>query len=454
MHLRLPLALLLVLTAGPAWGQQVRWDSVHLRVGEAQVRPEPALPQAPDPVPPPPWSQEGDRVADHLELEDHRLLLVLRGGPDRPGPFGDEPGSWVLFGGPADAEEPAWSLDLPQRGGLKADGAFLLGARGPHAAYGGARPLTAVRVWNRTWALVLAGERGDLLKVDPASGKVEARLEAPWEIERGFVGPSVWSAMLTRFGQDLPLFVEDPKVEEKRQAFEQRCRGWILGGPVVSGPSVFLAVAYATPGPWVRQRAAARLLELDHGLRPKAMLDLPAPIEPRAVAATAGGTLWTTAEGSLLRVEPTEALLGQMGPGGPSGRCDLRWVTSFDPIEDEGVFLHTGTAGRLIAVDGDRILTAFHGGRVLDAERGSIRLPLDVSSARTGRGRRVEVVVPLTEEVAAPSTNYRSRGTTYTVFGPRYAGIVGLTVTADLFVVSLASGAESKAFAFPLNVLD
>lgn len=455
------LAVLMLLTPPTIAGQEVQWDEIRLAVGEQIIAPVDAAvtdaADAEEAAPGPSWLEQGDQRVDQLILGAHRMTLLKRGATKQPVAFGGDRGKWFLLGGPNSADKHAWSHELLEHEPLESDGAFLMSATRPYAAHGAGRPLTAFGKKARVRVLVLPGERSDLLLVNPFTGKIDRRLNAPWEFERAFIGPSVWSATIDRFGTGDFGFGgdEDKDLSVPRAAFEKRCTGWILGGPVVIRESIFLAIAHAPAGQWARQRASCRLLELNLTLQTKGLLDLSAPVDPHGVQVVPGGIVWSTSEGGLMRVDPLgEHVRFSSGPGSHSGRCDLRWLVRFDPQDEQDVYLLTDAAGRFSAGHEDVVLTSTHGGRVLSGAKSTMRFPIDVTTVTTGMSRRIEILVPFDAALPVPTSNYSKSGSIHKTLGARHAGITGIEVVGETLVVTVGQDSVSRALAFPLSAME
>jgi len=115
-------------------------------------------------------------------------LLQLGGEPQRSGALVRRAGALELCGGP-NSSAPQWRIALESLVRLAEDTAILLATRHPERAAGELASLAR----SGDDVLALSGARGQLVRVDPTSGELHARLDVPWEVERGFIGPSVWS---------------------------------------------------------------------------------------------------------------------------------------------------------------------------------------------------------------------------------------------------------------------
>jgi hypothetical protein len=327
----------------------------------------------------------------------------------------------VLLGGPAGAA-PAWRRELGEHETVGGDGAALLGTHQPTRATGAAFVLE----WLDGRVLVATGERGDLLLLEPSSGAVLRRLERPWEIERGFVGPSVWNVELGRFGS---TSADEPTADElaaARSAHDARRLGWIALGPTAGSDRIALVVAHATPGPWVRERAEAALLELDLDLVPRSLTSLPSP--PRAAVPVNGGVVLSLADGSHLCLEyaSQDALRG-LGPASDDGRARLRWLAPpvCDPHDAFWLLDRVG-APRLVLTHA--LLHVPVGGYVPRSDRARVVLRLESIAFLTGAAREFALEVPALGEVGTPTRNFHRTRDTWRLLEPRLASIAHLAL--------------------------
>lgn len=386
------------------------WSHAVLVIDGADF-PLAARPAAPQPdttvAAPRGWLPDGAEVLDVLRVGE-RVVVALRSADS----------VMALVGGPP-GPTPAWRTTFEGLPLLASDGVALLAPRAP------ARAASAPSILARLGADVLAltGARGHLVRLDPATGAVRARLDAPFELERGFIGPSVWSSTLCRFGVGECDEADAAALAAARAAFEARAVGWVTAPPVVTQDRVFLVIARAAPGPWLAQRAEHALLELTHDLAPCTLTPLPDDVAPDATAAE-GGVVWALAKGGFLAVAATpDPALWSMGPGSHDRRGATRWLSAGAPPAP-GRFLVSDRPADPVLFTGAMALRTGRPSVALD-DRATLRLPLEVTSLATGRTATAAIHVPLGAPVEAPTTNFQFDGTTYELFGARLGGVVG-----------------------------
>ena len=103
----------------------------------------------------------------------------------------------------------AWSRGYPSAGQRGRPGAYLWAAHRPDYATESIQQLTMMG----EQMLVCAGPRDDLICLNPQSGKETWRVPRIWEFRRGFIGPSVWTHYIGRYGYEeleLKLAAEGP----------------------------------------------------------------------------------------------------------------------------------------------------------------------------------------------------------------------------------------------------
>lgn len=95
------------------------------------------------------------------------------------------------------ADEPAWSQTFESGGSRPEPGVHVMAAVMPDYAGSDLQRLA----WLDDGLLVCAGEKEDLIHFD-VTGKIRWRVPRIWEFSRGFIGPSVWSHYIARFGTE------------------------------------------------------------------------------------------------------------------------------------------------------------------------------------------------------------------------------------------------------------
>jgi len=392
-------------TAGsrPDWARaELVIEGKRFPLIEVEPPAEPASPSLPDT-----WASE-QTVAAHVVLEGvvdgeprvHTALLVRRveTGPDGE-PLRRTRWEYELVGGPEGAE-PAWRMALEETPRFEMEPAQLFADDEPYRAEGDLPSLTVFA----GAVLVAFGERSDLFTVDARTGEVLERLERPWEIERGFIGPSVWQSRLWRFGaweyrRDVP---SAEVVAELRANFEARCTSWIVGSPIVCGDRVQVAIARAAPGEWTRRTAEIVVLELGAQLGVVTLTPLPAPISGHPARAIDGAVLWPLTGSMLACIESTSsANVHTRGPGGHDRRARMRWlVSAIDAPADAFMVMPVRSTAPLVLTRHCARVSAAPYVHTNNLNR--LHLPIEVRRLADADVVHVEVEVPLSASMPAP----------------------------------------------------
>ena len=159
----------------------------------------------------------------------HSVIMLTGTANDTP--CGDELASYRVTCFARDKTEPLWSKTFPSRGQRPTPGVFLWASRRPNYATSAIQHLASLgeRI------LVCAEDTQDVLCLERDTGKEAWRLERVWEYQRGFIGPSVWSHFLSRFGLETTR-LKDQKSDEirlAREAFDKQFACAIVAGPLV-----------------------------------------------------------------------------------------------------------------------------------------------------------------------------------------------------------------------------
>jgi hypothetical protein len=94
-------------------------------------------------------------------------------------------------------EKPKWVKELSSQGERPEPGVHVFARTMPDYAGSSVHHLS----WLGDGLLVCAGEKDAIVILDGA-GAIKRKVERIWEYQRGFIGPSVWSHFISRFGFD------------------------------------------------------------------------------------------------------------------------------------------------------------------------------------------------------------------------------------------------------------
>lgn len=346
-----------------------------------------------------------------------------------------------------------WSLELGRAPAPDEPGAYLWAPRRPNATE--SAPIALQQDGD---TLLACAPNGDLLRVS-ADGKVLAKLERVWEFERGFIGPSVWTHHLARFGvEDFDAQERTPPANLAEHAEYARAldraraeeTAGVTGGPIVAGERVFVAVASAKKGSWSAYLGRGRVYELDHDLRPLGLVELPRVPLGSLATADADGVTWALPESGLARIAttPQQELWG-MGPGGWDRVLHVPWTKELRAVEREA-WLTTDPAWRGVLFADGFALTSPDGGFVAREDEHVVRFALVRVRLADGAERALELRVPYEGELARPTTNYSGDGKSVRAMGPYGLGLTGLERVGPRLIVHLATTASTWTVEFEL----
>ncbi|HVY60152.1 MAG TPA: hypothetical protein VHF22_00805, partial [Planctomycetota bacterium] len=348
----------------------------------------------------------------------------------------------------AKTKSPRWTRSLAAPADTPSASFGLLGGGGPRYAGSAVEPITVAD----DLVIACAGGSADLVALDRKTGEERRRLEAVWEYERGFIGPSVWQHTISRFGNERYEYEKPP--QEMREAARASSR--ILGGPVAvrRGDETRLFVAIARDNPAaVGYVAVCDVIELGAaGLRPISIVRLPRlPIGPER-RVTRGGLVWACEGGAVARLEPSGSGDDEgMGMGGPFGGGDmigrLAWYREppLAPARAERPFLATAKVGEIAALGESAFVVQREGGFVAVEGDHVFRFPLVRIDLETGAATEIELRVPFSGEATPPSDNVsmssgRDGVKNYRSMGPYLLAVTKLETDGRRLEVTLARG--------------
>jgi ankyrin repeat protein len=403
-----------------------------------------------DPLPTGTAKAEGTRSAQVLSvLPDNDYVAVLAAlERDRNDQEAGSAGFEVSCFRTGSAK-PLWAKSVSALGERSRPGAYLLAAAHPNYAESHLQQLS----WMGDRLLVCAEAVQPILCLNRDTGTQLWRLDRPWELERGFIGPSVWQHYIGRFGQE--RFGEDKaKAEAARPAFDKQFDCAIVGGPVPvpldirrdsDSHSVFIAVSKATRGGFSGYTADCILYEFNDRGEPVAMLKLPQMVRGGHFRKVKDGVVWQGQNETFFRVSRTgESSRIGMGPGGSDHLLRMPWLRQVADAE-RPAWLTSGKAGDPVAYSDTHAFCLPAGGYVADGDRATFHFPLTAIGLRTGHEQPMLLHAPTQGTIAAPKTNFSGTSaagrTAIRTFGPYLVAVTRLHTDAQILRVTL--GAES-----------
>jgi hypothetical protein len=366
----------------------------------------------------------------------------------------------------------AWSTEYPSRGGQEQPGVVLLwSARRPDFASSSVQHLTRIG----DDVLVCAGGQQDLIRLDMATGKERWRVPRVWEFRRGFMGPSVWSHFISRYGVEPGLEdeaagkVDISKEDQKRakaaldRAVKEQARFEcdIVGGPVViTGPgrggrarhTVFVAVARAARSEFAGYLSDCIVYELDGSGKPLGMATLPRMVNGWQFARSRDGVIWGCQKGAMVRIAAgaDDNPLLDMGPGGPDLVCRVDWYRQPRAARPKA-WLRADPASEAVAFTPTHAFRAAAGGYVGRRDESVYRFPITVIELTTGTERTITLAVPVAGKIPEPNKNFSKMGETISTYGAYLLGVTDLRMEGQSLRVILATKESAAEVEFDLG---
>ena len=266
----------------------------------------------------------------------HRVIMLT--GITREASDGAEIASYRATCFAQDKTEPLWSKSFPSRGQRPIPGVFLWASRRPNYATSSIQHLA----WLGERILVCAEDVQDILCLEGDTGKEAWRLERVWEYQRGFIGPSVWSHFLSRFGLETTR-LKDQKSDESRlarEAFDKQYACAIVAGPLVvrgernvgmSHDRVFVGVSKGPLGPYSGYLSDCLVYELNEQGTPIAIIRLPEMIEGSSFFVMNDAIIWKCQNQAMVKIGLSEGRAGFVsGPGSTDGIGKINWYRQLD----------------------------------------------------------------------------------------------------------------------------
>lgn len=339
-----------------------------------------------------------------------------------------------------------WSRELPVEGFREGEGAGVLGVWNP----GAIEDLDSL-VFFGGLLLVTPGPRDTVRLIDPATGEDVRTCPNLWEFQRAFMGPSVWSHYIARFGNDRLRGKWSNQTDEEqaallqseRDAYEAHTRGYLLAGPVVNGDRAFFAVAQCPADSFGGRLARVEVHELHRGLGHVTLGTLPGVVRPRSHVLVGDGVVWALENRGLVHVARTPDTPGGRGFGGPDKLPNIAWSRR---VSEWGA--SAPKPWLVLASRGEQPAPAFLGGTgyVLRGDpwtekpEGPLRISLARIDLASGNLEDVEVTIPITGAFTQPTQNFTHIDGVMRDFGQNRIQVHRLTTTEKGLVLELVSG--------------
>jgi hypothetical protein len=306
--------------------------------------------------------------------------------------------------------------------------------------------------------LVCVGGAESVLELDAKKGQSKWEVERVWEYQRGYIGPSVWSHYLSRFGRET-LFHDTSEtqaaVRESRKRFEALYSGTVIAGPfLVDRPSQWgtdrglLVIAEVDPrdpfGGYLGQQYA---FEISAEGKPASVVALPRSVLGWTAMVEGDHVVFACQRGAFACVGTTENtgdLSMEVGNGPDATGC-VRWFRELRPSE-HAAWMSCDPAGDPVALDARLGVRPAGGGWIERQGDTLFHFPLWVLDPRDGRAREVELRAPFEGSMSAPTENSMTEnvgGTDHIrTWGWRGLALTRLELAGDKLLVWIANSKQ------------
>ena len=290
--------------------------------------------------------------------------------------------------------------------------------------------------WSGQSLTICPDATGPLVSLDKWTGKANWAIDRPWEFQRGFIGPSVWSHFVERFGEVRKSSKSvDPK---KREEFANEFTSQIIAGPVFAPNdsrgfhtrgSYILAVTVARKGRYEGYTGDCFLYEIDTDGKVVARTPMPQYLVGNLFHSQLNSVIFATQNGGLIKLRAGGDEGIHMGPGGPDSTGKIDWF--FQAPRRKPYWISYESAQKLAAFDDKRAYSIHEGWYVEKAgtDAKSVTFPIQITDQETGHQTEASLTVPIKFSAGIPSTNYYQIDEATYGYGQGGIGITGLTRT-------------------------
>lgn len=361
-----------------------------------------------------------------------------------------------------DTQDPIWVKTLTAEPGRPEPGAYLRGIRGPDYASAGIQHLS----WMGDRLLVCAEARQPIFCLRADSGAEVWRLERVWEFQRGFIGPSVWSHYIGRFGvQQHELESGGKELQKLRRQFDKRFDCALIGGPVAvpldferhpDTHSIFVAVSKARHGDLAGYLADCVIYEFTDAAQPLSVANIPQMIEGTGCRVVSGGIVWKCQNDTFLKLKPAKTGPHYSPGGDHSGRITrVSWLRRAGYEEPSAWFI-AGRARVPAAFGNDFAFCIPAGGYIIERDDTVYRFPITAVDLSTGLDQEMILEVPFAGDFTLPRTNISgsfdwSGPGTYRGHNPHEIAITALRAREGHLKIVLGTPEEAGSLKFDVQ---
>jgi ankyrin repeat protein len=361
----------------------------------------------------------------------------------------------------ADTLQSLWTKEFSAAGGRKYTGGFLWGV--PRPAYAGSDIHQLSLMGEHL--LVCPEAMQPVFCLNSDTGTELWRIERPWEYQRGFIGPSVWSHYIGRFGIEEDFDLEKTNINDARAAFDKQFQCALTGGPI-SVPltfergedthSLFLTVVKGQAQEWAGYLSDCVLYEFGDDGKPVSMGTLPQVVIGSQFCVRGSDVIWKCQNSTFARVSPARSnqRLG-MGPGGPDLLFNLAWVRRLQ-YQDPQAWFVSGKGSDPVAFAANYAFCVPGGGYVLHTNDTCYSFPIAAIDLSTGMETFLTLNLPFKGPFTLPDSNmgfYPLPDGTYScrALNWQFVTITGLETRGRRLEVTLANENTSTVLAFDIE---
>jgi ankyrin repeat protein len=308
-------------------------------------------------------------------------------------------------------DKPVWSREFPSADKRPYTGGVLWAAQVPQYASSDITPLS----WMGERLLVCPEAMQPIRCLNPDTGSEIWQIDRLWEFRRNFIGPSVGSHEIGRFGVGLLGDTKTNLVEE-RKAFNEQFSCALAGGPVIvpvefdydyipHSHRIFVAAVKGPADGYAGYLSDCILYELGSNGDVVSMITLPQVVRGSQFCVRPGGVVWKCQSEMFVKISPRRTPLERrMGPGGPDLIANLPWSRQIQYTEPEAWFV-SGKAGDPAAFGESHAYSLPGGGYVTRSNESTYSFPIVAVDLATGFDRLMLLKVPFKGQFLLPERN-------------------------------------------------
>lgn len=340
-----------------------------------------------------------------------------------------------------------WARRFPCATSIPGSGAVLLAPMLTTPFRTSTRPLQRFG----TDLLVCAAGAESLVLLGTEKGETKWSVDRLWEFQRGYIGPSVWSHYLARFGIDSFGGEDDAHrkaIADSRARFEALYSASVTAGPFIirkedtwgkAELAALVVVSLAPHDRWAEQLTQQFVYEVDARGKPCSVVALPRAMLGWAASPSGDRVVFACLNGGFGCVSSTENTgdIGSVGTA-PDATGTLSWYRELAPATREA-WMSCDPAADTIAFLPELGVRPAGGGWIGREGDSFFHFPLWLVDPRDGSAREVELLAPFEGQMSKPTTNFRSDAKGMHTWGMRGLGITYLRFDGGRLCVWLAN---------------